>query len=326
LRCVFWSAPPPGRPPFCAGAAGPSSSNVSLSLSQTHTHTHTHNDEKNAHPRSLSSLFPGASPPPQRERGEKHHTRASRRPVSSSPAPLSRARFATIKTTMAAPNNDAGAPRRLYLAVAEGRSAEEVRGLIEACARSSWFRRDRARRSAINRAEPNERNNGRGEAPLQAAHSLQRGDLVGLLLEHGAEAAALSLDRRHDPLALCIAYGQAEGLQQRWSRRGSGRWRRRRGARAGASDGRGECGSRVAQHGLLARTIIEHSTELRKKERRQREQGTQALRPSSRAPPSLPVAPTPPDAVARARGRQSFPPSFRFYTHAPVPAPPAARH
>lgn len=45
------------------------------------------------------------------------------------------------------------------------------------------------------------------------AHRLRRGDLVGLLLEAGADAAALYPYGRHDPLALCMACGQAESLR-----------------------------------------------------------------------------------------------------------------
>jgi ankyrin repeat protein len=120
---------------------------------------------------------------------------------------------------MAAPNDEAA--RRLYLAVAESRGKDEVHAAIEACAppgsvagsssSSSMTTSHRARvlAAALNRAEPNERNDGRGETPLQAAPRLRRGDLIGLLLEFGADVATIY----HDPLALCIAYGQAESLR-----------------------------------------------------------------------------------------------------------------
>jgi len=117
-------------------------------------------------------------------------------------------------------------PTQLYRAVADGRSAEEVRAAIEACAPPGPVTRNSSRcgiAPALNRVarndriygrgKRNDRNNGRDETPLQAAHRLQRGDLVGLLLEAGADAAALSSHRHHDPLALCIAYGQAGSLR-----------------------------------------------------------------------------------------------------------------
>lgn len=70
---------------------------------------------------------------------------------------------------MAAPDDDDTA-RRLYFAVAEGRSAAEVRAAIDACACADKFTpssiaADRARCLAINRFEPNERNDGRVETP-----------------------------------------------------------------------------------------------------------------------------------------------------------------
>jgi ankyrin repeat protein len=120
----------------------------------------------------------------------------------------------------------ADAPTRLYRAVAEGRSAAEVRAAIQACAASATYAPPVTRRTARSGADVSDaarslaalvnRVHGRGrggETALQAAHRLRRGDLVGLLLENGADAANLYSHRRHDPLALCIAYGQAESLR-----------------------------------------------------------------------------------------------------------------
>jgi len=124
-----------------------------------------------------------------------------------------------------ADNDDA--PSRLHQAVAEGRSAAEVRAAISACAASATYAPPVTRRTArsgadvsdaarslaalVNRVHGSGRS--RGETALQAAHRLRRGDLVGLLLEAGADATTLVPNRRHDPLAVCIAYGQAESLR-----------------------------------------------------------------------------------------------------------------
>jgi len=79
-----------------------------------------------------------------------------------------------------APNGD----NSVYRAVAAGESADDVRRAIEssrAVAPGSSAQQQRA--AAVNHAEQT------GETPLQAAHRQRRGDLVGLLLENGAETA-----------------------------------------------------------------------------------------------------------------------------------------
>jgi hypothetical protein len=48
---------------------------------------------------------------------------------------------------------------------------------------------------------------------LRAAHVARRGDLVGALLEAGADARGLYPGGRCDPLALCIAYGNVSSLK-----------------------------------------------------------------------------------------------------------------
>jgi ankyrin repeat protein len=115
---------------------------------------------------------------------------------------------------MAAPDHADVAARRLYRAVADGLSRDEVRAAIEACA-PPGADADSSRRCivvAVNRRRT--RKDGTlGETPLHGSHRLKRGDLVGLLLEAGADTSSLYSKRRHDPLALCIAYGQTESLR-----------------------------------------------------------------------------------------------------------------
>jgi hypothetical protein len=88
----------------------------------------------------------------------------------------------------------------VHRAAAAGKSAEEVSRLIELCAQG-----DKKRRAV------NETGRNNSESPLQAAHRLQRGDLVGALLEAGADVSALSPFAT--PLVLCIAYGLADSLR-----------------------------------------------------------------------------------------------------------------
>jgi ankyrin repeat protein len=65
---------------------------------------------------------------------------------------------------------------------------------------------EQQRKAAVNATDPSNE-----EMPLQAAHRLQRGDLVGALLEAGADASALF--PLATPLVLCIAYGLVDSLR-----------------------------------------------------------------------------------------------------------------
>jgi hypothetical protein len=94
----------------------------------------------------------------------------------------------------------AGAAASVYAAVAAGESDEEVRRVIAECGD------EQQRTAAVNHKGQNS-----NETPLAAAHRLRRGDLVGALLEAGADASKLF--RRATPLVLCIAYGLADSLR-----------------------------------------------------------------------------------------------------------------
>jgi ankyrin repeat protein len=89
---------------------------------------------------------------------------------------------------------------RVHRAVAAGESAEEVRRLI------AEYADEQMRVQAVNMKSQN--NN---ETPLATAHRLQRGNLVGALLEAGADASKLF--RRATPLVVCIAHGQVESVR-----------------------------------------------------------------------------------------------------------------
>jgi len=103
---------------------------------------------------------------------------------------------------MSASSGDDGPDDRVCLAVAAGATQAEVRRAIIESAAGSFERRA----VAVNRAAgPG------GETPLSAAHRLRRGDLVGLLLEAGADAMTIS--PRETPLVLCIAYNQVASLR-----------------------------------------------------------------------------------------------------------------
>jgi hypothetical protein len=78
---------------------------------------------------------------------------------------------------------------RVYQAVAEGKTEQEVRTAIQAAAQQGLAR------------------------SLRAAHDAQRGDLVGALLEAGADSKGLYPGGCCDPLALCIAYGNVSSLK-----------------------------------------------------------------------------------------------------------------
>jgi ankyrin repeat protein len=94
----------------------------------------------------------------------------------------------------------ADASDRVYAAVASGKSDEEVPRVIAECGN------EQQRKAAVNATD---RSN--DETPLAAAHRLQRGDLIGALLEAGADASKLF--RRSTPLVLCIAYGLVDSLR-----------------------------------------------------------------------------------------------------------------
>jgi ankyrin repeat protein len=200
-------------PFFCSLSLSPLTKNNSLT-ERTRSSEHT----------TSASLFPPPPPPPsprktaqeqtERERQEQEGKKHSA--VAAESLFLSLSRLPKKNHNMASSSDPA---RELYRAVAAGCTADELRAAIEACAppgpsSSTTTTNDRARRmaAAVNSVELNGRD-GRGETPLQAAHRMQRGDLVGPLLEAGADAASLSIHRRVDPLAVCIAYGQAASLR-----------------------------------------------------------------------------------------------------------------
>jgi ankyrin repeat protein len=99
----------------------------------------------------------------------------------------------------------AAAAGSVHAAVAAGKSREEVRLVIDG------FSQGDEQRLAVNQPAGQDDNK---ETPLKAAHRLGRGDLVGLLLEAGADASKLFAGGRAvTAIALCVAYGQAESLR-----------------------------------------------------------------------------------------------------------------
>jgi hypothetical protein len=90
---------------------------------------------------------------------------------------------------------------RVHRAVAAGESDEELRRVIEDCAQGD----DQRRKAAANRAVGE-------ETPPQAVHRQRRGDLVGALVEAGADVGAI-FSGRLTLLAVCIAYGQAGSVR-----------------------------------------------------------------------------------------------------------------
>jgi len=107
---------------------------------------------------------------------------------------------ATATTAAAAggPCGDADDVSPVYNAVSSGASEAELRRVIEECAQGD----DRRRVQAVNR----------GDTPLQAAHRQKRGDLVGALVEAGADVGGI-FNRKVTPLAVCVAYGQVESVR-----------------------------------------------------------------------------------------------------------------
>lgn len=94
----------------------------------------------------------------------------------------------------------------VYRAVDQGASADQVRALLAGGprtrrAKQQWL-------SAVLECKGGPNND---ETPLRRAHRRRDGPLVGALLEHGADACALG--PKANPLATCIAYGQADSLR-----------------------------------------------------------------------------------------------------------------
>jgi alanyl-tRNA synthetase len=92
---------------------------------------------------------------------------------------------------------------RVYRAVAAGESAEQVLRVIEEVAQGS----DETRALAVNKKGEES-----DETPLAAAHRLRRGDLVGALVEAGADVGGVFGGGPWTPVAVCIVYGQAESV------------------------------------------------------------------------------------------------------------------
>jgi len=78
-----------------------------------------------------------------------------------------------------------------------------MRRVIEECAQGDARRRVQA----VNRSST------ATETPLQAAHRQKRGDLVGALVEAGADVGGIFAGLKPTPLAVCIAYGQVESVR-----------------------------------------------------------------------------------------------------------------
>jgi hypothetical protein len=114
---------------------------------------------------------------------------------------------------------DGAAAAYLYTVIARNGTLDEVRAALEACSprggpimtRGSCANHAAILAAAANRVEPTA-NGGRGEAPIEAADRLERGDLVGLLLEAGAEP--VGFNRPWDnKIAICVDAGQANTLR-----------------------------------------------------------------------------------------------------------------
>jgi len=116
--------------------------------------------------------------------------------------------MAAATTTAAAaggpggPGDDDDGLSRVYHAVASGASKAELRRVIEECAQGD----DQRRAQAVNHSST------ATETPLQAAHRQRRGDLVGALVEAGADVDGI-FNGKLTPLAVCIAYGQVESVR-----------------------------------------------------------------------------------------------------------------
>jgi hypothetical protein len=95
-----------------------------------------------------------------------------------------------------ASSSSAGGYKRIHRAVTQVQTLDQLRAEIEAVDR----REKEARAASLARS-------------LRAAHDARRGDLVGALLEAGADASALYPGGRCDPLALCIVYKNVSRLK-----------------------------------------------------------------------------------------------------------------
>jgi ankyrin repeat protein len=95
-------------------------------------------------------------------------------------------------------------------AVKAGASADELRRIIEHCAAGGLGQsREERRLAAVNYRT---REHHHDVTPLHIAHDARRGDLVGALLEAGADAKA-AFGPRCSPLALAIHHGQHDTLR-----------------------------------------------------------------------------------------------------------------
>jgi len=101
------------------------------------------------------------------------------------------------------PGGDINDVSPVYNAVSSGASEEELRRVIEECAQGD----NRRRVQAVNHSST------ATETPLQAAHRQKRGDLVGALVEAGADVGDIFGGRTLTPFAVCIAYGQVESVR-----------------------------------------------------------------------------------------------------------------
>jgi ankyrin repeat protein len=99
----------------------------------------------------------------------------------------------------AASNDDDGC---VFASVAAGDSAEQLRRVIDEFAQGS----DERRLLAVNHVGPD------GDTPLVAAFSQCRGDLVGALVENGADVGGI-FGGRLTPLAVCVLYRQVESVR-----------------------------------------------------------------------------------------------------------------
>jgi hypothetical protein len=96
---------------------------------------------------------------------------------------------------------------RLCQAIEDGESVEEVRRVIDDYAHGDAERR---RSALVNVFVPDY------GPPLVVAHKDRRGDLVGMLLEEGADVKCDEIKASGlytTAIALCISYGQVESLR-----------------------------------------------------------------------------------------------------------------
>jgi ankyrin repeat protein len=91
----------------------------------------------------------------------------------------------------------------IYKAVAAGKSVDHVRRKIEACAPGA------KRVAAVNSVHSSPQQ--RTDTPLLCARRLGRGDLVRLLVDHGAMVT--NLPRGFSPLFFCLAFGSTGGVR-----------------------------------------------------------------------------------------------------------------